>query len=192
MPGVAHYFIQLNVGCSPPHVFFFEPCPSAVAVTSKEVGALIEQVVAAHGGEVVDLEFSGSRRKPLVRVYVEIPGGTTVEACANLSREIETRLDASAALGEVYTLEVSSPGLDRPLRTRRDFERFLMKKVRVASQVGKEGGRELVGVLEEVRGAESEPDAGESFSIAVRAEGSGEVVRWSSDEIASAKPYLPW
>jgi ribosome maturation factor RimP len=118
-----------------------------------EISALIGEVVAAEGAELVDLQCAGSDRRPLLRAFVDIPGGTTVHACAELSRRIEARLEQSGLVGDRYVLEVSSPGLERPLRTRRDFERLRGHGVRVRTRAGAaHGERELAGRLEEVGG----------------------------------------
>ena len=150
---------------------------------SREISALIDEVVAAAGAELVDFRSVGSRHNPLLRAYVDVPGGTTAKACAELSRRIEARLDGSGLAGERYTLEVSSPGLDRPLLTRRDFARLLGRPVAV--QVGS-GGGEFVGLLEDVGGED------EDFWIVLRVEGRQETMRLGGDQIASARPHVPW
>ncbi len=152
-----------------------------------EISALVGAVVAGEGAELIELEVGGSSRRPLLRAYVDVPGGTSVEACAELSRKIEARLDASGLAGERYTLEVSSPGLDRPLRSRRDFERLLGKTVAVWRRDAGEGGSELVGTVEEV-GGEGEGH----FWLVLRPEGSAEPRRLDAGEITSAKPHLRW
>lgn len=152
----------------------------------REISDLIADVVASEGAEVVDLEATGSSR-PLLRVYVDVPGGTTLAACAGLSRKIEERLDASGLLGDRYTLEVSSPGLDRPLRTRRDFNRLVGRPIRVGTRAEVTGAREIVGVLEEVGGWEDGP-----FWIALRPQGSAAALRLGEAEITFARAQMPW
>lgn len=132
-----------------------EPHPSTQSrKDADEIAAVVSDVVVREGGALVGLQVGGSARNPLVRAYVDLPGGTTVDACAILSRRIEARLESAAMLGERYTLEVSSPGLDRPLRSRRDFERLLGRPVEVRVARAGAGLREIVGLLEEV---EEEP-----------------------------------
>jgi ribosome maturation factor RimP len=152
-----------------------------------EIFALIEKVVAEQGAELVDLASAGSGRCPVLRVYVDVPGGTTTEACAALSRAIEPRLEASGLVGERYVLEVSSPGLDRPLRTRRDFARLVGRPVEVRTRAGA-GRPMLVGVLEEVGGEGVES----GFWIALRPERAPEPVRVQADDIAFARAHMPW
>ncbi len=81
------------------------------------------------GFEVVELEWAGSRARPILRLRVDRPDsepgkGVTVDDCARISRQLEPWLDELPELSERYTLEVSSPGIERPLLRRRDFLRF--------------------------------------------------------------------
>jgi ribosome maturation factor RimP len=152
-----------------------------------EIFELIARVIAEQGAELVDVTSAGSGRRPILRVFVDVPGGTTADACADLSRAIEARLETSGLVGERYVLEVSSPGLDRPLRTRRDFVRLVGRSVEVRRR--DDAGRPaLVGILEEVgdEGTES------GFWIALRPERSPEPVRVRADDIASARAHMPW
>lgn len=134
----------------------------------------------------MDLTLGVGSRRPSLRVYVDVPGGTTADALAKLSRKIEERLDATGVLGERYALEVSSPGLDRPLRTRRDFERLLGRDVALRTAGG--GPREILGVLEEV----GEEPEGSGFWIRVRLARRDEPLRLVASEIESARAHTPW
>lgn len=92
-----------------------------------EVTAQMEERVAALGFELVELEWAGSRRRPIIRLRVDRPegeGSITIDECAVVSRGLEVWLDDLEDLPERYVLEVSSPGVERPLVRRRDFERF--------------------------------------------------------------------
>ncbi len=153
-----------------------------------EIFALIEKVVAEQGAELVDVASAGSGRRPVLRVYVDVPGGTTAEACVELSRAIEARLETSGLVGERYVLEVSSPGLDRALRTRRDFARLVGWPVEVRTRAAAEDRRALVGVLEAV----GEEAGGGGFWISLRPERAPESVRVRADDIAFAKAHMPW
>jgi ribosome maturation factor RimP len=152
-----------------------------------EIVSLVGEVVARWGAELVDVECAGTDRRPILRVYVDVPGGTTADACAELSRVLEARLEAGGLVGERYVLEVSSPGLDRPLRTRRDFARLLGRAVRVRTRTVPDP-RELVGVLEEVGGEEDEA----GFWITLRPERAREAVRVRGDDIVFARAHVPW
>ncbi|MFN2432191.1 MAG: ribosome maturation factor RimP [Gemmatimonadota bacterium] len=154
-----------------------------------EITALVGAAVEEWGGELVEVQVVGSARKPLVRAYVDVPGGTTAEACAEISRRIEQRLETSGLVAARYTLEVSSPGLDRPLRTRRDFERLRGRRIALRLREEGGGGRQIVGVLEEVGGGE----ASGGFWIRLRPERrAGGELRLGAEQIASAKPHVQW
>src|SRR5512142_3038798 len=88
------------------------------------IRGIAERVAQSYGCEIWDLEFRGSGKGRLLRIYIDKPEGETHEDCANVSREVGTILDVEDAVPGSYTLEVSSPGLDRRLRNAGDYERF--------------------------------------------------------------------
>ena len=101
-----------------------------------DVARELESRIDALGYELVDVEWSGSSRRPLVRIRIDLGPGkpgeaVTVDDCARVSRALEAWIDELGAMPERYVLEVSSPGVDRPLRRPRDFERFVGKKIAV-------------------------------------------------------------
>ena len=101
-----------------------------------EVDRELEGRVDALGYELVEAEWAGSGRRPLLRIRIDRsvsgPGeGVTVEDCARVSRALEHWLDGAPTMPERYVLEVSSPGVERPLRRPGDFERFRGKRVAV-------------------------------------------------------------
>src|SRR3990167_9523060 len=87
------------------------------------VRGLTEPLLAEQGVELVELMYRREGRGMVLRFLVHTPGGITLDRCAALNRALSDRLDAGGFLDEPYLLEVASPGLDRPLSTRRDFER---------------------------------------------------------------------
>lgn len=99
-------------------------------MTNDALAALVERRVEAMGFELVELEQAGSRQRPILRVYLDrpdsVPGepGVSLDECAAVSRALEPELDALDELSDRYVLEVSSPGVDRPLTRPRDFQRF--------------------------------------------------------------------
>ena len=88
--------------------------------TSNRLRELLEPSVDALGYELVQLEFSSG----VLRVYIDAPGGIRVDDCAKVSRRLSAVLDADDAVDAEYSLEVSSPGLDRPLVRPAHFQRF--------------------------------------------------------------------
>jgi len=94
----------------------------------------LEERVDALGFELVELEKAGSKTRPVLRVRIDRPDstpghGVTVDDCARVSRSLEEHLDAIDAMPARYVLEVSSPGVERPLVRPRDFERFAGRRV---------------------------------------------------------------
>ena len=108
--------------------------------------------VAALGFELVDAELVGSSRRPTLRVYIDGPRGVTVDDCADVSRQLSAILDVENPLPGSYVLEVSSPGLDRPLVDLDDFRRFSGETVKVKLREARAGRRNFKGRLEGVSG----------------------------------------
>src|SRR5688572_9283285 len=89
----------------------------------QDVMATIAPLIEAEGAELVELQLHPQKGRWLVRIFVDMEDGISLEDCRQLSLEIGQVLDAEELIPSSYTLEVSSPGLDRPLRTPRDFRR---------------------------------------------------------------------
>jgi ribosome maturation factor RimP len=83
--------------------------------------------------ELVDVELGGSSGGLVVRVLVDKPGGVSIEDCARVSRAVGDDFEAAEAIPGRYVLEVSSPGIDRPLKRREDYERFVGEQVNVVT-----------------------------------------------------------
>ncbi|MGH7650586.1 MAG: ribosome maturation factor RimP [Gemmatimonadaceae bacterium] len=116
------------------------------------------------GLELFDLRLGGSKGRPVIDVRIDREDGetVTVENCAAASRAIETRLDVEGFGGGQYVLEVSSPGIERPLRNARDWRRFVgSRAVVTANAPGDPAGRRT----DEVEIAGVEGDAGEEILI---------------------------
>ena len=125
---------------------------------------LVEPVVEAMGYELVLLEFNPHRGSASLRLFIDAPGGITLGDCERVSREIEGTLDVEDPIPQGYRLEVSSPGLDRPLVKPRHFERFAGSRIAVQLLKPREGGRrKFQGVLRGLRDGHvviETPDAG--------------------------------
>jgi len=102
-----------------------------MADTNTQIHALVEPILEQEEVELVDLEIKGSRRNPVIKIFVDVPGGISIDACTHLARLIRRELDSQDMALENYRLEVSSPGIDRPLRTMRDFQRNIGRLVEV-------------------------------------------------------------
>ena len=108
---------------------------------------LLEQAVAALGCELVGVEYHPSGKHSLLRVYIDKPEGVTVDDCSAVSYQVSGLLDVEDPVPGQYTLEVSSPGLDRPLFQARDFERFAGQQVKLRTRFPIDGQRNFRGLL---------------------------------------------
>ena len=100
-------------------------------ILSQHVSEAIKSFLDAQGVEFVELQLQQHKGRWLVRVFVDNNGGISLEDCRNLSFEIGQLLDAENLIPASYVLEVSSPGLDRPLKKLRDFQRQYQRMVTV-------------------------------------------------------------
>jgi len=111
----------------------------------------IKPVVEQENLELVDLEFSRGGPASIFRVYVDRSAGVTVDQCADLSRKIGDLLDMEDLIPGRYRLEVSSPGLDRPLVSGADFKRKIGKRVKVFLKESLDGRTELIGEIRDLQ-----------------------------------------
>jgi ribosome maturation factor RimP len=96
-----------------------------------KIRQITERVAAAAGLEIVDVELKGSGRHQMLRIVIDKPEGVTHSDCEFITREAGDELDAVDPIAGPYELEVSSPGVERPLRKWQDWERFVGQKVKV-------------------------------------------------------------
>jgi ribosome maturation factor RimP len=123
------------------------------ALIRDKLTALTEPLLARLGYELVDLEYVPARTRALLRVFIdkpEEPQGVGLDDCERVSHELSALLDVEDPVPVPYSLEVSSPGLDRVLRTRAHFERFVGSRVWVELTVAREGRRRYTGQLQSV------------------------------------------
>jgi ribosome maturation factor RimP len=111
------------------------------------VEELAERVAIDHGLELVHAEVAGPENKPIVRIFIDKPQGVTHEDCSEMSTHLGTILDVEDFIHAAYTLEVSSPGLERGLYKRADFERFAGSQVKMKSRQPIGGQRNFRGRL---------------------------------------------
>jgi ribosome maturation factor RimP len=121
--------------------------PEVTGVLRERLIALIEPLLQRLGFELVELEYGGGRSHATLRVFVDGAAGVTLDDCARVSREISALLDAEDPIACPYTLEVSSPGFDRVLRTRAHFDRFRGARVFVELKEPRAGRRRYTGTL---------------------------------------------
>ncbi|NIM02320.1 MAG: ribosome maturation factor RimP [Acidobacteria bacterium] len=115
----------------------------------EELGRLAGKVVADAGLELVELNLKGSSRKRVLRLDIDRPGpgGVGLEDCQLVSRQLGAALEEADLIQSAYVLEVSSPGIDRPIRTDDDIRRNAGRRVQIETTEPIEGRRVFAGVL---------------------------------------------
>src|SRR5258707_13985488 len=116
------------------------------------VQEIAERVAIDHGLELVHAEVAGPANKPIVRVFIDKPQGVTHEDCSQVSVHLGTILDVEDFIHASYTLEVSSPGLERGLYKRADYERFAGSQAKLKIRQPIAGQRNFRGTLAGVEG----------------------------------------
>lgn len=125
-----------------------------VMAKEQQIQALIAPVVTDLGYELWGVEYQAHGREALLRIYIDSPDGITVDDCATVSREVGALLDVEDPINSEYLLEVSSPGMDRPLYTLDQFSRYSGELVKVRLRSPFEGRRNFSGLLKGVEGDE--------------------------------------
>lgn len=116
--------------------------------TSDELIQLLEPVIKRQGYELADLELKVGSRDGVLRVFIDKPGGVGLEDCELISRQVSALLDVEDPVPGRYSLEVSSPGLDRKLTKPLHFQRFVGEEVKVETRFPVLGRRRFRGVLQ--------------------------------------------
>jgi len=114
----------------------------------ERVRSVILPVVEAQGMELVDVIFRREGRGWVLRLYLDKPGGITLEDCGAVSEQLSDLLDVEEIIDHPYTLEISSPGLDRVLKSPQDFTRFAGRLARIQTAAPLNGQRRFLGWLE--------------------------------------------
>src|SRR6266704_4954522 len=115
------------------------------ASVAERIREVAEQTAIDHGLELVHAEVAGPEGHPVVRVFIDKPGGVTHGDCSDVSTQIGTVLDVEDFIHFAYTLEVSSPGLERGLYQRADYERFAGRDAKVKARTPVSGQRNFRG-----------------------------------------------
>ena len=149
-----------------------------MATYREEIVGLIEPVIESEGLELVELECLRMKTRWLVRIFIDREGGATLEDCTAISRQLGDLLNVHDLPPGPYTLEVSSPGLDRPLTRDKDFEKYRGSKVRIRTREPIDGSRNFLGILVEV--------AAEDGRKTVTVNVDGRTVRIDRDNIQKA------
>lgn len=113
----------------------------------QRVETLLGPVIEEQGLELVNVEFVKEGAHWYLRLYIDKEGGVDLDDCTNVSHSVSEVLDRNDPISQAYMLEVSSPGLERPLKKDEDFQRFQGKLVRVSTKESFEGYQEFTGYL---------------------------------------------
>ncbi len=141
---------------------------------------VVEKVVLDHQLELVELDLFEAGKKPVLRVFVDKEGGVNIDDCSRLSRDLGNTFDLEDLIPFAYHLEVSSPGLDRPLKNKRDFERNLGRGVKIQLKDPSVLGRKIIA---DIVSADEE-------KVTLELEGKEMTLRY--DEMLSAKIELKY
>lgn len=144
------------------------------------VRQLIEQSVAESKAQLVDVNFRGHYRKPVIEVFIDSPGAVTTDLCAEVSRRISGALEGKDLVSADYRLEVSSPGLDRPMKFLWQFTKQCGRPFRFTLALPEEGGV-LTGTLTAVE---------DDVLVVKSTDGAESRVRFA--DIREARIVLPW
>ena len=128
------------------------PVQDANGELEKAVLEVLHPIVEENSCELVDIKYLRESGGRVLRIYLDKEGGVTVDDCANVSRELGVVLDAYDIIPHSYTLEVSSPGLRRPLNRQSDYERFKGRKVKIKTTDPVEDRRVFSGTLLGMKG----------------------------------------
>ncbi len=146
--------------------------------TVEVVHALVLNTVTELGYELVDVEFQKEQTDWVLTLYIDSSSGISLDDCERVSRAVEPVLDEADPIVQSYFLSVSSPGLDRPIKKDRDFERNIGKDIIVKLYAAVDKKKEFIGTLKEF-------DA-QSFTI----ESKGNIRCFLRKDAASIKPHI--
>ena len=134
-----------------------------------KITQIVQPIAQESSLELVDVEFRPSGKRWLLRVYIDREGGVTIADCERVSRELSRTLDVEDVIEHPYALEVSSPGLMRPLKKKTDFERSKGKPCRIISTGAIEGRTDFRGKIVGVVGDDVEvEDERDTYKIPLR------------------------
>lgn len=127
--------------------FLFIEMVSKVKLIPEQVADLVEVVLEDMGIQLIDVEYLSIRGRWVLRLYIDKEGGVTIDDCARVSREIGDVIDVKDIISHEYVLEVSSPGLDRPLRKEKHIRDVIGMKIKVKMAVPVNERRNFTGLL---------------------------------------------
>lgn len=124
---------------------------AGATLITRQVTDLVQPILDEIGFELVEVEYLSKYGKWVLRIYIDREGGVTIDDCARVSRELGDLIDIKNVIEHGYVLEVSSPGIDRPLKNERDFTRAIGKKIKVKMAEPINGRRNFSGRLKDFK-----------------------------------------
>jgi ribosome maturation factor RimP len=158
---------------------FFYVLGVGLATLEQKLTELISAPVEALGFELVGIEFIRGRQSTL-RIYIDSDAGINVDDCADVSYQVSAVLDVEDPITTAYNLEVSSPGLERPLFNAAHYQRFIGEEVSLTLRMGVQNRRRWVGTIKSVEGE----------MITLNVEGKDEVFALSNIQKANLVPHF--
>lgn len=150
-----------------------------MSTLEQKLTAMISAPVEALGFELVGLEFIRARVSTL-RIYIDSENGITVDDCADVSHQVSAVLDVEDPISVLYNLEISSPGLERPLFTAEHYQRFIGEEVSLVLRISMQNRRKWLGIIKTVDGE----------IITVTVDGKDEVFALSNIQKANLVPHF--
>jgi len=116
-----------------------------------QISDLVEGILEEMGFELVDVEFVPNRGRWVLRLFIDREGGVTIDDCAKVSRELGDLIDVKSVIEHPYVLEISSPGLDRPLKKEKDILKAMNRRIKVRMARPVSGRRNYSGYLRDFK-----------------------------------------
>ena len=135
---------------------------SKADIYEDKVISLLDPIIADTGIKMIDVEFTKEAGNYYLRVYLDKEGGINIDDCETVSRALSDKLDETDPIPEAYILEVSSPGLDRPLRRERDFAASIGRQIDIKLYKEEDGCKAFRGILKAYDKDSVTVDLGES------------------------------
>lgn len=117
----------------------------------QQLTVILKQPIEAMGFELVGIEYIRSHN-PLLRIYIDHANGVNIDDCADVSRQISALLDVEDPIASAYSLEISSPGLDRPLFTLEQYQPFIGERIAIQLRIAVANRRKWEGIIKAING----------------------------------------
>lgn len=149
-PEIINFQMETNLHADNVFIDLMGAPQDRIASMLLTVRSYSEELLASLGFELVDMEYLASDDRGILRLYIDRPaGGVTLDDCVIVSRQLGALLDVEDIIPFRYALEVSSPGLNRPLKRPKDFLAHCGKKIKIKTRMPVDGRRRFSGVLQE-------------------------------------------